>query len=497
MLKLTAFSPAASMPGMLDIALSESRDGGASLQVRLRHSLITAISEGRLVGGQKLPATRLLARQMGIARNTVTAVYEDLAAKGYLVSRERLGYFVGTDPETAGPTESAPVRSGIEWCHRLRTNISALRNIEKPANWQTYPFPFVYGQVDPKLFPIGIWRACSRDALGRSAIDYWAADRAVEDDPLLIEQICRHILPPRGIFARPDEVMITLGSQHGIYLLSQLLVRAGDRVLVEDPGYPDARNIFVTADADIRTTPVDKEGIQLDGPFDDADVVLVTPTCHCPTNVTMSAARRERLLELADRHDFVIFEDDYESETLFGSPMPALKSQDADGRVIYLGTLSKVLAPGMRIGYLVAPAPLIAEARTLRRLMHRSAPLNNQRTAAIFLAEGHYLGLVKSLRASLAERWACLAQCLDASLPDFARSTTSGSSAWLCCPADIDGRELLVRAAARGVLIESGDPFVAPHDAGRFIRLGISSIDAGRIGSGIAAIAETVAEMRR
>ncbi|OWU84319.1 hypothetical protein ATO6_14990 [Oceanicola sp. 22II-s10i] len=488
---------------MLDNALFQPRAPGTPLQAWIRQSLVNAILDGKLAVGQRMPATRHLSKSLGIGRNTVTAAYEELVSQGFLESRERMGFFVGTLHRDL-PAETEPhaaTGSSVAWSKHLKFAPSQMRHIEKPWDWHDYRYPFVYGQVDRNLFPIDQWRACSRDALGRSAIDYWASDRALEDDPLLLEQLCRHVLPQRGIFARRDEVMITLGSQHGIYVLSQLLLRPGDSVAVEDPGYPDALNIFDAHRANIRRMPVDDDGMVLDdaaaAKLKGAGLVFVTPAHHCPTMVTLSNDRRTRLLDLAERDDFLILEDDYEGEIRSDETPPALKSIDRSGRVIYIGTMSKVLAPGVRIGYIVGPAPLIAEARAMRRLMHRSAPLNNQRTAAILLANGHYEGMVRALREALSHRRQEAIDSVHRDLPDFRLSPSiGGSSLWLECPPDIDASALIAASAERGVLVEKGDPFVAPELGGRFFRLGLSAIDKRLIGPGIAEIAAAVRALR-
>ncbi|WP_118132501.1 PLP-dependent aminotransferase family protein [Oceanicella sp. SM1341] len=477
---------------MLELQIPGLRERSVPIQSALRQALVLAIGEGRLTAGQKLPPPRALAGQLGVARNTVTAAYDELVARGYVNSVERRGYFVAEGLDARPAAAAAP---GVDWGARLRIAPGALPQIEKPADWQAYPYPFIYGQVDPGLFPISVWRGCSRAALGRSALDYWAADRAMEDDPMLLEQIRRHVLPARGIFAARDEVMITLGAQHGLYLLSRLLAGPGTEVGVELPGYPDTRNVFQLGGARLRPLPVDGEGLRMDdAAMRGLAALVVTPAHHCPSMVTLSDARRAELLALARRHDTVVIEDDYEGEICFGAPRPALKAADRDGRVVYLGTLSKILAPGVRLGYMVAPAPLLAEARALRRLMHRSAPLNNQRTAAIFLAEGHYLGLVRSMRAALEERWRLVDAGLDRLLPRFRRAPATGGTAfWLECP--VDARAFAARAAAHGVMVESGDPFVGAEARGRFIRLGISYIDKARIGPGLELLARAAAEL--
>ena len=495
---------------MLDNALFAVRSPGTPLQVWIRQSLVDAILVGKLQAGQKMPATRELASSLGVGRNTVTAAYDALVSDGFLEARERMGYFVGTvdlvpAPEPAPERQSDPAPTQgrrLCWRQHLKARPSQMRGIRKVADWQEYRYPFVYGQVDRTLFPVEQWRACSREALALSAIDFWAADRALDDDPMLVEMLCRHVLPQRGIFARRDEVMITLGSQHGIFLLSQLLLRAGDAVGVEDPGYPDARNIFDARRAFIQRLAVDDRGLVLDARAEavlrKTTLVCVTPAHHCPTMVSLRDDRREKLLELADREDFLIIEDDYEGEIRSEQTPPALKSIDRSGRVLYVGTMSKVLAPGVRIGYIVGGAELIAKARAMRRLMHRSAPLNNQRTAALLLANGHYDSTVRLVRQTLSYRWRAARRAMDRHMPGFAVShSVGGSSLWVRCPPQVDARRLIAAAAERGVLVEAGDPFVSPEMAGRFFRLGLSAIDWQLIEPGIAEIAKAVAAMRR
>lgn len=459
------------------------RDSPEPLQRQLRRALIAAIHDGKLLPGQKMMSSRAFAQQLGIARNTATAVYDELIARGYLEAQPRRGCFVAA--RGRGVVRPMVSSSAVRWENRIITHPSHLNHIRKPMNWQDYPFPFIFGQVDPRLFPLNAWRACSRDALGRASADWWAADRAVEDDPMLIEQIRTRILPERGIYAHPEEILITLGTQEGFYLIAQLLAGAGKRVGCEMPGYPDARFILEISGATITPLPIDAEGARI-APGLGLDLAVLTPGAHCPSMVAMSDPRRDQILARASQDDFLIVEDDYEGEVSFG-PDLALKSRDRDGRVIYLGTFSKVLAPGVRVGFLVAPEPLVTEARWLRRLMHRSAPLNNQRMTAIFLAEGHYRTLVRKLRAAHAERWYLVMEHLPTLLPGFRAPDPchGGSSIWLECPEGVDSRDLIRVALAEGVLLENGDPFVASDQAGRFLRLGLSLIETAAIVPGM------------
>src|SRR5437773_379573 len=200
----------------------------ATLQTQLRQMLVAAIREGQLPRGSALPSCRKLADTLAVARNTVALAYQDLVEEGFLVSRQRSGYFVSQeiDPARLDPAPDRGTRTERlpDWFSRLRHRPSTQRNIVKPRNWQDYKYPFIYGQFDPALFPIADWRECSRQALSLPAVREWASDSFTDDDPQLIEQIRTLLLPRRGVFVGPEEILLTVGAQHAIYLLANLLV---------------------------------------------------------------------------------------------------------------------------------------------------------------------------------------------------------------------------------------------------------------------------------
>jgi len=245
--------------------------------------------------------------------------------------------------------------------------------------------------------------------------------------------------------------------------------------------------------------PVDDEGVQPDR-LPPLDYLFVTPSHQSPTTVTLSLARRNELLTRAERDDFVLIEDDYEAENLFeGSPMPALKSMDRSGRVIYVGSLSKSLSPALRLAYIVAPRPLIAELRLLRHAMVRHPSTMLQQAYALFLSLGHHESHARRVNAALQERLAVLAQALRAHMPDFAfRLPQGGASVWVSAPAWADASELALIARRHGVLIEPGDVFFieAPYPC-RHFRLRLSSIAAGQIEAGIQALSAAANELAR
>jgi len=322
-----------------------------------------------------------------------------------------------------------------------------------------------------------------------------AIDSYTVDDPLLVEQIRTRILPRRGIMAAPEEILVTVGAQHALYLLACLLVTRRTRVGVEDPGYSDARNIFALKTSRLSALDVDTEGVVVDGRMDGCEYIYTTPSHQYPTIVTLSLERRRALLEKAAAADLVLIEDDYESEiNHVGDPVPALKSMDDNDRVIFVSSLSKTLAPGLRVGYMVGPRDVIREARSLRRLMLRHPPTNNQRTVALFVARGHYDSLMRRLSHTLKDRWEVMARGLERHLPECRlRPVTGGTSYWIEGPPSLDTRELERAAAERGILIEPGDVhFMSPTPPRNFFRLGFSSIAVDRIEPGLRLLGELV-----
>ena len=477
--------------------------GSGPLQARIRQTVVTAILDGRLPAGIAVPSSRELAEELGVARNTVVLAYQHLVDDGFLISRERSGYFVRPDiamPRAEiAPREHPSGRLAPAWAKRFMVRPSAQRNIVKPNDWQDYPYPFLYGQFDPTLFPTADWRECSRRALGTAELKGWGPDLIDGDDPLLIDQIRTRVLPRRGVWVTPAEVMVTIGAQQALFLLADLLVSRHTTVGIEDPGYPDARNIFAMKTSRIRAIPVDPRGAAIEGRLRGCDYVYLTPSCQCPTTATMSRERCEAVLAFAAAHDAVVLEDDYETDTNFAEqPTPALKSLDSHQRVIYVGSLSKILAPGLRLGYIIGPPELIREARALRRLMLRHPPANNQRTAALFLSLGHHEALARRLNNIHRDRSLVLKRALDRLLPGFTCAPgNGGSSYWIEGPTWLDTWALAKRAQQSGVLIEPGDVFFMGEDPPRnFMRLGFSSIPAERIEPGVAALAQLVTEMR-
>ena len=481
-----------------------------TLQSQIRETLVSAILSGQIPTDAPVPSTRLMAQRLKVSRNTVTLAYQTLATDGFLTPRERSGFYVSKDlanlpssvtarqPKAVARQDSAVESGHLDIRARLRITPSAQTNIIKPENWHDYPFPFIYGQSDPALFPIAEWRECSRQAMSRKWLDAWTDDRFTVDDPMLIEQIRQRILPRRGIQAGADEILITLGAQNALYLLTNLLVKPGTVVGVEDPGYPDIRNIFNLMTNNVRPLPIDAEGLKPDKNLDGCELLFVTPSHQFPTNVTMSLERRQALLTWANESDAIIIEDDYEFETNYlGQVTPALKSLDENGRVIYVGSLSKSLMPGLRMGFIVGPPELIKEARALRRLMLRHPPGNNQRVVALFLALGHHDMLISKLHRAYRNRWHVMKAAMETHFPGWTQSPGfGGTSYWVEGPPNLDSAKLAERAMEQGVLIEPGAVYFSdPAQKANHFRLGFSSLPAERIAPGIEILAKVAAKL--
>ncbi|KOX44532.1 aspartate aminotransferase [Streptomyces purpurogeneiscleroticus] len=466
---------------------------GLALHLQIRRAIVVAIERRVLTPEARLPSSRQLASLLGVARNTVVAAYQQLIDEGFLVSQERSGIFLAPGAEAPEESPTRP-KTCLDWSGRLAIRPSRLPQITKPRDWLDYPYPFVFGQFDPSLFPANDWRESVRAASSVAEINGWAGDLIDEDDADLVEQLRLQVLPRRGIFAGVDEVMITIGSQQALSLLTRLLVGHDTPAGIEDPCYPDTRNMLGLATSDLAPLTIDRHGVVPDSAFASRDIAFVTVGHHCPTTAVMPLGRRQALLHAARRHDVLLVEDDYEADLAVEGEIPSLKSLDADGRVIYVGSFSKVLAPGLRIGYVVAPGEVIAELRVLRRLMLRHPPSNNQRATAMFVALGHYRSHLRRTAAALEERATCIGSLLPRLLPGCRwRRDPGATSFWIEGPQFLDARDLTERARARGVLIEPGDIFFADPRAGRAcFRLGFTSIRTDRIEAGLSILSELV-----
>lgn len=479
-------------------------DSTLNLQGQIRQKLVEGILNGAFPAGSKLPSSRKLAEQLSVARNTVVLAYEQLIEENYLESRQRSGIFVHQNildghVGFSGKPSAQSVQDP-QWLNRIHLDTKQHKQFHWPANWQQYTYPFIDGHFDTSLYPASQWREASRLALGTRIVDAGEGDEGHADHPALIEEIRTKMLPRRGITANADEILITLGGQNALYLLSRLLIDKTTTVVLEEPGNPKMRQLLDLAGASIIDSPVDEHGIVINNRLTAAQVIYVTPSHQIPTAVTMPNQRRRSLLQQASQNDQLIIEDDLEHENNYlGQPHPALRGLDKDNRVIYVSALPKVLAPGLRIGFIVAAPELIREARRLRQVVTGRPSMITQRTAAFFLSLGHYDAFMTRLHKTMGKRWEALRQALNHYLRgiEIELPTQGGTSLWVKCPQEIDVKTLVTEAAKRGILIEPDSHYYSSTSPPRnYFRLGVTSIPEENIRAGVNQLTRLIRELR-
>ena len=468
-----------------------------TLQARIQQMVAQGILAGRFRPGERLPSSRMMAQHLGVSRITVTLAYTELVADDYLTARGRSGYYVSENaPEPPAFAAPQAQMGTVDWTRAIGQRFTPGLSLEKPADWANYRYPFIYGQADRTLFDTTNWRLCALRALGLRDFGALTSDYYDGDDPELVDFISRQTLPRRGILANPDEILITMGAQNALWLSGQVLLNNRRRAAIEDPCYPALRNILTQSRCHLSIVPVDQDGLPPAALPDDIDVLFTTPSHQCPTAATMPLDRRKALIAQAEAQDFIIVEDDYEFEMSFlRPPSPSLKSLDPYGRVIYVGSFSKSLFPGLRLGYLVGPAPFIKEARALRATVLRHPPGHIQRTVSHYLSLGHYDALIRRMSRAYHDRRQVLHSALqDYGLTVAGQNTSGGSSIWVRTPDGTDTTALALALRADGVLVEPGAPFFAAKTPpSEYLRLAYSSIPETRIRDGVALIAAALA----
>jgi GntR family transcriptional regulator/MocR family aminotransferase len=445
-------------------------DPGAGPAYRqIADSLRDAIRSGRLRPGARVPGTRLLAAELRVSRNTVNGAVSQLLAEGYLVSRPRAGLFVHERLPDAllavarRGSRSAGHRHGSAGAsvppRRFRRSeaslalsklpLSAGRSLVQPAR------PFQTGVPALDAFPWGLWaRIASRHTrrFGPLVSGYGPVLGHLQ----LREAIAGYVSAARGARCAADQIVVTAGAQQGLDLVARVLVDRGDTVWLEDPGYPAARGVFAVAGARLVPIGLDAEGLRPHGAelAAGARLVYTTPSRQYPTGVTMSAARRMELLGWAAAAGAWIVEDDYDSEFRYASrPLHCLQGLDESGRVIYVGTFSKTVFPGLRLGYLIVPPDLVDAFGDVRAVADRQPPGIEQAVLAEFIVDGHLARHVRRMRALYEERRDALLAAARASLPDTVEfgDTAAGMLALARLPPGLSDVEVSRRALEAGV----------------------------------------------
>jgi GntR family transcriptional regulator/MocR family aminotransferase len=374
------------------------------------------ILNGRFASEGRVPSTRELAKTLGVARSTVTQAYEQLIAEGYLQTRHGAGTFVcSVLPERLLHADGAKKR-GAESMPEIRLSNYGVRLQDDFHYPRKNPglISFAHWWPDQSLFPVSIWRRLMHRHLRSASPEVFAYARDAQGYEPLRREIASYLARFRAVTCSAEQVLVVNGSQQGLDLCARLLFDPGDEIAVEDPGYIGARRVFLANGAKLRPVPVDAEGIVCQQLGKKSRVVYVTPSHQFPMGVAMSLQRRLELIAWARKNGAVIIEDDYDSEYRYsGAPLPALQGLTNDAPVIYCGTFSKVMFPGLRVGYLVVPPNLIAQFRRAKWLSDRNTPVLEQASLADFLEGGHLERHIRRMRRLYAGRREAMVESLE------------------------------------------------------------------------------------
>lgn len=461
------------------------------------------VLSGAMAPETRLPASRELARSLGVSRITVTNAYAELEAEGLVYTLPGSGTYVAPIP-AAMPT----ARAGGEavdwplWQQELlnRTWLSAQREMEELVTGGPHPdlISFTAGLGARELFPANEFRKTLQGVLLRDrwkAFDYgdWAGF------PPLRATVA-HILTSQGISTSADEVLITSGSQQAIALVAQLLLRPGDVVLVESPTYVGAIDLFRSLDVRLLGVPVDEHGLVVEG-LEEAlqanrpRLIYTIPTFHNPTGVCLHGVRRRQLISLADRYNVPILEDDCFGDLRYeGRAEPALKALDPGGRVIYVNTFSKMLMPGLRVGYLVASGPVYDRLLACKRATDLTTSNPIQRALEAYITVGRYQKHLRRACREYRRRRDAMLAALARHMPSGAqwRSPQGGLFLWLRLPGDLSANALFPVAEREGVIYAPGSIFYPGERVQPYLRLNFSALPPERVEEGIRRLGRAV-----
>jgi GntR family transcriptional regulator / MocR family aminotransferase len=477
-------------------------DGQGPVYQQIYRALRAAILSGTLPPHSRLSSTRTLAQECGVSRNTAVIAYEQLLAEGYIVGRLGSGTFVAPElPEVAFTVAgSQPVHAADEAkdydCSAYARRAAMVPSPILRPHKQAIRYDFRYGLPDLERFPFDIWRkllARHVRAIPASSLMYGAPEGRGQ----LREVIAGYLRRARGVECDPDQVIIVNGSQQALDLVARALIDPDDVVAIENPNYLGAREAFLAAGARLVPALVDGEGLnveKLPPVAHRARLIYVTPSHQFPTGAVMPLARRLALLAWATAHRSYVIEDDYDGEYRYeGRPIEAMQSLDREGRVIYVGTMSKILFPALRIGYLVLPRPLVDVFRTIKYLSDRHTAGLQQDVLADFVAEGHFERHLRRTRKRNAQRRVALLHALEREFGTeiVVQGANAGLHvlAWFHNRSPEDAGTIVAQAEAAQVGVYAITPYYLDRPPAAGLLLGYAALNEAEIDEGITLLA--------
>jgi GntR family transcriptional regulator / MocR family aminotransferase len=476
-------------------------DGPAPLFLRIGKAVIDAIRSGRLVAGDPLPSTRVLALQLGVHRKTVVAAYRELHSQGWLTTQAAVGTWVSRElPLVAPParTRALAQRAGFDL---------PSQPLPPRTAWPRKRLLLLGGLPEIKLLPRAelarAYRRALLSAAGRELLDYGSP----QGDERLRQALAQMLKQSRGVAATPEALNIVRGTQQGLYLVARALLEPGDRVAVEAYSHPAARGALHIAGAVLEAVPVDHAGLDvaaLDALCDRQPerhrikAVYVTPHHQLPTTVTMTPARRLALLALAKRRRLMILEDDYDYEFQYeGRPVLPLAYADRDGLVVYFGSLSKVLAPGLRIGFVVSTPDVAQRIASYRTFVDHQGDRVLERAVAELIDNGDIERHARRIRRVYSARRDVLADALQRWLPALAFTRPAGGLAiWGQLPG-VDAQAWAQRGLAEDVSFQPANHFACGPMPLDFVRLGFAVCNELQLAQAVQAMARALPQRHR
>jgi GntR family transcriptional regulator/MocR family aminotransferase len=464
-------------------------------------AVIDGVRSGRLRPGDSLPGSRTLARTFGVHRNTVLAAYAELAEQGWVVARAARATYIA--PRLPGRAMWLPARTSG---HRP----GACFDVAPPISYDVAPeyrhgmLVLTKGAPDPRLLPgVELGRAYQRVLARQSERLLSYGDP--RGHPTLRIALAEMLRNARGMPVEPDDLLVTHGSQHALDLIARSVIHRGDVVAVEGLGHPHVRAVFRLAGARLVAVPVDNDGLSVTALEELAAAtpvraVVVTPHHQFPSTVVMPAARRLRLLDVAHRHGMAVIEDDYDHEFHYqGEPVLPLASADRVGVVVYVGTLSKVLAPGLRLGFVAAPRPVIDLLASVRAVTDIQGQLPLECAIAELFGTGELARHVRRMRRVYHRRRDALLEALRCELGDALAVTppSGGMALWAVVPADVDIEAWAGAAPAHGVAFRGGRVY---DFAGQYVgaaRLGFTCHDEAELAQAASRMRTALADTRQ
>lgn len=471
-------------------------DADSPLYAQIEEHFRKGIMSGILGADTRLPATRRLASELGVNRITVENAYANLEAEGLLYARVGAGTYVAQQAPLLPLPNADSSPQWPSWQMEMAASQEPSRRaaIEESLRQSGHPNPinFAGGIGDPSLFPADDYRKALHKVLRRDGIQAFNYGDRSGYAPL--RESIAQVLAAQGFRARADNVLVTAGSQQALALVSQVLLKPGQAVLVEEPTYAGALDLFRALGLQIYGVPVDERGMQVEA----VEVLLnrhhpgliyTIPNFHNPTGACLSLPRRRHLLALADRYNVPILEDDFVGDLRYdGRSQPALKSLDPGGRVIYVSTFSKMVMPGLRVGFLVAEGPVYQSLVNFKRVTDLASSSLHQRALQMYVTVGRYqANLRRSCQLYRRRRDAMLA-AIHRHLPGSVHLDVpqGGLFLWLKLQQGFSSEALLPAAIEEGVAYSPGSLFFLSTGAGdRFIRLNFSAYKPEEIESGI------------